>query len=55
MNKVNMEWIKRLNQGKKNEKFKENGLEKRKKWKNKSHMDSQKLCEYKLKKKEISK
>lgn len=26
-------------------------MEKRKKWKNKSHMDSQKLCEYKLKKK----
>jgi hypothetical protein len=30
MNKVNSEWIKRWNQGrKKNEKFKENGLEKK--------------------------
>lgn len=28
-----------------------NGLEKTKKWKKKSHMDSQKLCEQKLKKK----
>lgn len=36
---------------KKNEKLKQNGLEKRKKWKNKSNMDSQKLCEQKLKKK----
>jgi hypothetical protein len=36
----------------KNEKFKENGLEKRKKWKNRSDMDSLKLCEKKLKKEE---
>lgn len=44
---------KEMKSRKKSEKFKENCLEKRKKWKNKSHMDSQKLCEQKLKKRNI--